>query len=195
MPSAMPTPSASIYGVSAVIAHAPPPSLTSEARDFRRHEETRLMAIFCDAHGRPDPNGIYELINGRPVLRDGQSMRFSMAFMDSAARPDSGGHRVFLTDDRTRTTFSDTERRFADSAEGQAAIAYERNKHALSEAHKGADARPWTDAMEADAIRHLTAQQGQTTTFAIDLGDAATLADAAWTKANDDLNAWRNGVR
>jgi len=153
------------------------------------------MANFCDANGRPDPNGIYELINGRPVLRDGQSMRFSLAFMDSSVRAGTGGHRVFLTDDRARIALTDAEQRFADSAEGKAAIAYERSKHALSEAHRGTGSRPWTDAMEADAIRHLTAQQAQAATSAVDLGDAASLADQAWAGANNDLNAWRNGAR
>lgn len=46
--------------------------------------------MFCDSRGRPDPNGDYELINGKLCLRDGRSITFPMMFRDKiAAEPKS----------------------------------------------------------------------------------------------------------
>jgi len=51
----------------------------------------------------------------------------------------------------------DNERRFADSEAGQAALAQLQRQHAVREAHRGPDARPWTDGMAAAAIRQFAA--------------------------------------
>jgi hypothetical protein len=41
--------------------------------------------MYCDANGRPDPNGDYELINGSVCVRDGRGIVFNRMFMDSAS--------------------------------------------------------------------------------------------------------------
>jgi hypothetical protein len=58
-------------------------------------------------------------------------------------------------------TFTDAEQRFADSPEGRAAIAYERCKYDMGQSHKGANAAPWTDAMEARTVRDLSMQHAR----------------------------------
>lgn len=70
--------------------------------------------------------------------------------------------------------FTDAERSFADSAEGQCAIAHEKMKHRNREAYKGAGATPWTDAIEATAIRRLTTERARQV-----VKSAAFLADHA----------------
>lgn len=68
---------------------------------------------------------------------------------------------------------TDAEQRFADSAEGKSAIALERYKFELGQAHKGADAMPWTDAMEAKVARDLSVQHARSA-----VQGAAFIADA-----------------
>jgi hypothetical protein len=100
------------------------------------------------------------------------------------------------------TTFTDAEQRFADSPEGGAALAYARMKHDMEQAHRGAGAQPWTDAMEAQAVRHLTMQHARGS-----VERAAFLADserqlpalrAAAETARQQMiertsNAWKGG--
>lgn len=42
------------------------------------------MKTYCDAQGRPDPNGQYEIAPRRNTLKDGERVSFDLAFMDSA---------------------------------------------------------------------------------------------------------------
>jgi hypothetical protein len=130
------------------------------------------------------------------MLQPGQHIGFDIMMTDTGKSVRS---RTFY--DTAAVSLSDAERTFADSVEGRAAIAYERYKHRLSDAHRGANARPWNDAMQAEAVRKLTAQQVSDRTQA-----AATLADfqrrapaeqaasdTAYNQMVDRLhNGWRN---
>ena len=70
----------------------------------------------------------------------------------------------------------------------------------MSQAHRGANARPWTDAMAADVTRTMMTREARTavSTSAM-LADSARQApiaraarDAALAKRKDELrNAWR----
>ena len=85
--------------------------------------------------------------------------------------------------------FTDAERAFADSAEGQCAISYEKMKHYNREAHKGANAAPWTDAVEAATIRRLTTdtarQAVQTAAFLADQARQLPALEAAAVTARE----------
>lgn len=50
-------------------------------------------------------------------------------------------------------TLTDHERAFADTLEGRAYVARAERDHRIRETHKGQFARPWTDAMHAEAVR------------------------------------------
>jgi len=123
------------------------------------------------------------------MLQPGQHIGFNMAFMDSAGRaPVSATHAAIAV--------TDAERTFLDSSAGRSAIAHARYVHDLSESHRGADAQPWNDAIEADAVRKLTADQTRLAATLVDqTRQAATLrndADAAHKRMSDDLhNGWR----
>lgn len=100
-------------------------------------------------------------------------------------------------------TLTDAETAFADSAQGKVALAHAREGHRMREAHKGANAAAWTADHEATAIRQATAQKARddlssahfrATSPGI-IADARARADAAWDKARDDLNGWRNPGR
>jgi hypothetical protein len=82
-------------------------------------------------------------------------------------------------------TLTDAEQRFADSPEGARLIARERRDHSLREGYKGAQALPWTDAMEAAATQRLATQHAR---------DAVkrTVADAANAKALEIAQAARD---
>lgn len=82
----------------------------------------------------------------------------------------------------------------------QTHIAKERSKHDLSQAYRGTDAMPWTDALAQNATRNFMKQNSAAATFA----DSASLrdaeqavakarADAAYAKSTSHLNGWRNG--
>lgn len=90
--------------------------------------------------------GDNEALNPDGTVRDGYYVGFALAFMDSAPTT------VTLTDS-IRSNLTDAERTFADSAEGQHAVALHRQKFELSQAYRGGSARVWTDAMAAQAIR------------------------------------------
>lgn len=70
-------------------------------------------------------------------------------------------------------------------------------RKAVVAAKLGDAAKDWTDAQIAASFDTLTkdvkAEDGKVQPIGqpIAIGDAATQADTAWTKANDDLNAWR----
>lgn len=110
--------------------------------------------MYCDATGRPHPNGHYQMIDGkvsRRVMQPGEYVSFNMAFMDSAP----SANRVFLMD---TATFTDAERQFADSAEGQFVVAQARASHTRKTAYLGSRAPVFNDAMAAGAIRAASAQ-------------------------------------
>lgn len=117
--------------------------------------------MYCDATGRPHPNGHYQMIDGkvsRRVMQPGEYVSFNMSFMDSAP----SANRVFLMD---AATFTDAERQFADSAEGQYEIAKAKSDHRLRTAYLGDRAPAWTDAMAAGVIRAASAQKVRTKSF------------------------------
>lgn len=43
--------------------------------------------MFYDRHGQPDPNGDFQMIDGKQVLRDGRAIRPRVLMMDSASTP------------------------------------------------------------------------------------------------------------
>jgi hypothetical protein len=97
-------------------------------------------------------------------------------------------------------TLKDHEISFADSAEGQRHIAHERRKHYNREAHKGANALPWTDAMEATATRNgalahargALAAAHNALEYPKRLADAQVLRDAAAAARKHKIaNAWK----
>lgn len=59
---------------------------------------------------------------------------------------------MLLADSGLSTVITDAKRAFADSAEGQRAVAWARRKHDLSEAYKGAQASPFSDADTRQAL-------------------------------------------
>ena len=95
---------------------------------------------------------------------------------------------------------TDTERAFADSPEGIMRLSHAREGHRLSEAYKGAAARPWTDADESQAVRALaTAKARNEIHLGALVADNAAKAhehsaetDAERKKRQDNLhNGWR----
>jgi hypothetical protein len=66
--------------------------------------------MFYDDQGKPDPNGDFQMIDGKMIVRDGRGVRFSIMMRDSAARigdgaamlRDSAGQPVRLFDDQQR---------------------------------------------------------------------------------------------
>lgn len=89
----------------------------------------------------------------------------------------------------------------ADQAELQAHIAFERNKYNLSQAYRGADAIPWTDAMTQTVSQRFVERKVDAASFATTdnaaLHDAQmardkALADRAYQKSVQYLNASRN---
>jgi predicted ATPase len=76
-------------------------------------------------------------------------------------------------------TLNDHERRFADSAKGRASIAKARQRHEVQEAYKGSAALPWTDAMEAHAVRALATDEARSELKSAVVDSAAPAAIAA----------------
>lgn len=140
--------------------------------------------MYCDATGRPDPNGQYQLVDGKVLLRPGGYTSFDVALMDAAPR----GNRVFLTD----AAFTDAERTFADSAEGQYVIAKAKSDHRLRTAYLGDRAPAWTDAMAMGVIRAASSQKIGTQNFldqcAADEVRLKIEADVAYHRHNQDLS-------
>lgn len=108
--------------------------------------------MYCDRHGRPDPNGQFQMKDGKVILREGGRVSFDLSFYDSAPPSSS----VFLQD--TPVTFNDAERQLFDSAEGQSIIAYAKSKHRMGTAYLGDRAPEFTDAQAAAAIKAHVAQ-------------------------------------
>ena len=124
-------------------------------------------------------------------IQPGDYLSFDVTMTDTGKTVRS---RAFC--DAATVSLSDAERIFADSSAGRSAIAHARYVHDLTESHRGRDAQPWNDAIEADAVRKLTADQTRlAATLADQTRQAATLrndADAAHKRMSDDLhNGWR----
>lgn len=135
--------------------------------------------MYCDASGRPDPNGDYEIINGKKVLRDGRYARFDLAFRDSA--PDRS---VFLHDAPTQITDAQIAT-FRDSAAGQEAIAYAKSVHAINGWRSG----PWSDQMERQAIADaLTPDARPSAITDAAMADAKAQEEAAYQRSISNLN-------
>lgn len=118
--------------------------------------------MYYDAYGRPDPSGHYEIRDGKlvgRVLRPGEHVSFDLSFADAA--PSAG--RVFLND--AATAFTDAERTFADSAEGQMLVAKARGEHRMRHAYRSDGAPAFTDAMAAEVIRSEVAQRANAQAF------------------------------
>jgi hypothetical protein len=118
--------------------------------------------MYYDAKGRPDPNGHYEMRDGKLVgrmLRPGEHISFDLSFMDAAP----SASRVFLNDGAT--TFTDAERTLADSAEGQFIIAQARASHVRKNQYLGDRAPQFTDAMASGAIRAAAISKASTQSF------------------------------
>lgn len=146
--------------------------------------------MYCNAQGHPDPNGDYEMRGGKMILRDGRRIGVDLSFMDAAPKP--SGQTVYLTD---AITFTDAERQFADSAEGQTAVAYAKSNHDLRHAYMGANAPAFTDAQAQAIVKSAVAQRAaQQQQNAAARDHAVTLsveAEAAYQRQSYLQNAWR----
>ena len=148
--------------------------------------------MYCDANGRPDPNGDYQLINGKKILRDGRAVRFDALLMRDSAAPS----QVFLKD--ASTHFTDAERQLADSDEGRLIVTRAKGAHYRKHAYLGDRAPAFTDAQAAAAIR-LEAGQKQSTQAILDLcamEEAVAngqLAEARRQRAYNISSRYRNG--
>jgi len=87
---------------------------------------------------------------------------------------------------------TDAQQAFADSAEGRAAIAKARRTHDLGQAHKGRNALPWTDAMQADAIRRLAVDAARSALHRAEMAITSPRQIAAAQAARDTALMLRN---
>jgi len=126
----------------------------------------------CDRHGNPDPNGGFDLIDGKVILRSGTAIRYDIMARDAAAPRSS----LFLTD---------AERAFADSAAGHLAVAKVRAEHARQHRYLGDAAPPFTDAMAAAAARSAM------TAKAPAIGIPPTLLASGRTQVDQARREWR----
>lgn len=140
--------------------------------------------MYYDQNGRPDPDGDCEMKDGKLILRNGRHLRFSLAHMRDGAPT---GHAVYLQD--ITTSFSDTERTFADSDAGREAIARAKSAHDLNAGREGF--RPFSDADALAAIRAVSGT-GHSIIDQNALDQASAASDAAYARSAADLNAWRN---
>lgn len=77
------------------------------------------MPMYFDEHGRPDPNGCHEKINGKLCLRDGHYVHHNIFMMDSAPpAPTTEQIRNAARDSRYTNDFA--ARSVADAAQAQA---------------------------------------------------------------------------
>lgn len=97
--------------------------------------------MFYDERGNPDPNGSFEKVNGKLIVRDGRSVRFNTLLRDSAPG---------------LIHFTDAEQAFADSGEGKAEIARARMIHSMTR-----NPEPFTDAMGVKVITDAVAAKAE----------------------------------
>lgn len=124
--------------------------------------------------------------NFNAILEDGEAASFAITLRDSASSADA----ISLTD--------------AERGELNCFIALERSKHDMAQAHRGADARPWTDAMTLTAEQRFMDKRsrgidivGDRSAFDVSDAQAAprrSLADRAYVKSVAYLNGWRKGA-
>jgi hypothetical protein len=143
--------------------------------------------MYCDEHGKPHPDGDFQMMDGKMVLREGRSIRFSMALLDTARQAPT----VFMHD---AATFTDAERTFADSAEGRAVIARAEMVHDQQRRRGEAD-NTFTDtqataAIKAALVGQSQAQQGSSATVVADA--QRVVADAAYADMIRDFQKGGN---
>lgn len=132
----------------------------------------------CDQHGNPDPNGGFDLIDGKVILRNGTAIRYDIMARDTAASRSS----VFLTD---TTKLTDAERAFADSAAGHLAVAKARAEHARQYRYLSDGAPLFTDAMAAAAARSAMIAKAPA------IGIPLTLLASGRTQVDQARREWR----
>ena len=139
--------------------------------------------MFCDANGRPNPDGDYQFIDGKMILRDGRSARMNIMLMDSAH--DAPG---FIRDGSVQIADAQVVT-FRDSPQGQEFLAQLRS----SPTHRHPTSAPLTADAESAAIRqHLAgSSQPQTAADGAAIASAHQAMERAWQ--TNDLNAWRKG--
>lgn len=127
--------------------------------------------MYCDAQGRPDPNGNYQLIDGKLVLRRG-AVSFDITLIDSAS---------------PGATLTEAEKSYA--------IAAAKEKHDLRHRYLPASERPAFSAEQETAViaaakaRKVAAQQTPNTVEVAQLRSVATAQRAA--RKYVAANAWR----
>jgi len=134
----------------------------------------------CAAYFRRDgsPCSAEEALSFGSVLRDGYRIAGSILTDSKPA-----ALRVFMHDAEKSV------QTFADSAEGQASIAYAQMCHRTQHGHLGDAAPAWTDAMTADHLRRTLATRTGSP-FAITdaaAADAKAKADEARQRMIDQL--------
>ncbi len=60
------------------------------------------MPTYVDDNGRLDPDGNWQVVNGRTVLRPGRMARFNVMTMDSAAPPTVSDAAITVSVERER---------------------------------------------------------------------------------------------
>jgi hypothetical protein len=130
-------------------------------------------AMYCDRYGKPDPNGDYQLIEGKLCVRDGRRVSFDVMFMDAL------GKRTILTD-----------------SERAAAVAKAVRDHALRNGYTNTPL-PFTAADEARAINAAERDKAAHTRFldrvAAETASAKRVRDAAHAAHKEQLStAWQS---
>ena len=95
------------------------------------------MPQYCDAYGRPDPDGKFEIVPRKKPLKDGERVGFELAFMEGAAPRPKGSNMPTSAD---------------------AAVAYARMVYDKQHAYLGDKAPAFTDAMERQVRDAASAQ-------------------------------------
>lgn len=134
------------------------------------------MRQYVDANGRPDPNGDFELIGGKQILRDGRSVSSVMLMRDSAVTTGT----VTICD-----------------AQCGMIVAKARAEHQLRTAYMGDGAPEFTDAMAQAAVDRATAAAARSAGFIQQYtADAALIAAdteaVRAARANRYHNGWRD---
>lgn len=132
----------------------------------------------CDRHGNPDPNGEFDLKDGKVILRNGTTIRYDIMARDTAAPHAS----LFLTD---TTKLTDAERAFADSAAGHLAVAKVRAEHARQHRYLGDSAPLFTEGMAAAAARSAMTAKAPV------VGNPLTLLSSGRTTVDQARREWR----
>jgi len=142
--------------------------------------------MYCDANGHPDPNGDYQMMDGKMVLRDGRRAHFSIGMFRDGAPAST----VFIRDGAVM--LNDAERVFADSGEGQSVVARAKHAHYLRTAYLGDRAPEFTDQQAVAAIRTAVADRARQQQFLdqckANEAQAKAACDAAYEQMKRDLS-------